>query len=125
MCVLEGPLDDETQEVSLEVDSTEDDLETARVTRAVDLFKEDTLEFSEYRNHNRMELTVKRGWDQYLSEAQEVQSPVPVITTAAAGVAVTVGPGHPVTAGFFRSKTCYINIRTCGSSGSDCASGLE
>jgi hypothetical protein len=73
------------------VDSTEDDLEAARVTRTVDLFKEDTLEFSEYRNYNRMELTVKRGWDQYLSEAQEVQSPVPVIATAATGVAVTVG----------------------------------
>jgi hypothetical protein len=43
------------------------------------------------RNYNRMELTVKRGWDQYLSEAQEVQSPVPVIATAATGVAVTVG----------------------------------
>ena len=63
MCVLEGPLDDETQEVSLEVDSTEDDLEAARVTRTVDLFKEDTLEFSEYRNYNRMELTVKSRED--------------------------------------------------------------
>ena len=73
-------------EVSLVVDSAEDDLEGARQARAAELRKEAPLEFSEYRSYNRMQLTTQRGWDQYLSQAPAAQSPVPVIGAAAAGV---------------------------------------
>ena len=42
-----GFSDDETEEVSLVVDSVEDDLEGARQARAAELRKEAPLEFSE------------------------------------------------------------------------------
>jgi hypothetical protein len=86
-----GFSDDETQEVSLEVDSMEDDLEGVRVVRAAEMWKESVLVFSEYRNYNRMQLTSERGWDQYLPEAPAVQSPVPVIAAAVVDVAVAEG----------------------------------
>ena len=65
-----GFSDDGTQEVSLEVDSTEDDLEGTRVVRVADLRMEGVLAFSEYRNYNRIHLTVERGWDQYLQKSR-------------------------------------------------------
>jgi hypothetical protein len=61
-----GFSDDETDEVSLEVHRTEEDLEGARVTCSSELHKEDTLSFSEYKNYNRIQFTTNNGWDQYL-----------------------------------------------------------
>ena len=56
-----GFSDDEAQEVSLVVDSVEDDLEGARQARADELRKEASLAFSEYRSYNRIQLTAQRG----------------------------------------------------------------
>ena len=64
-----GFSDDEAAEVSLVVDSAEDDLEGTRQARAAELIKEASLEFSEYRSYNRMQLTAQRGWDQYLPQS--------------------------------------------------------
>jgi hypothetical protein len=100
-----GFSDDESQEVSVEVDSAEHDLEAARVARASELRKEAALAFVEYRYYNRMQLTAERGWDQYLPEAPVAQSPVPVIAAAVAGVAVAAGQaGQPAAAGFFARR---------------------
>jgi hypothetical protein len=90
----------------LEVDSTEDDLEGARVTRAGALREETALAFSEYRNYNRIQVTTERGWDQYLPEAPSAQRPVPVIAEEAADVDVTTGQtGHPTVSGFFARRS--------------------
>ena len=100
-----GFSDDETEEVSLVVDSVEDDLEGARQARAAELRKEAPLAFSEYRTYNRIQLTAQRGWDQYLPQAPATQSPVPVVGVAAAGVAVGAGQGQqPAAAGFFAPR---------------------
>ena len=108
-----GFSDDETQEVSLEVDSTEDDLEGARVARAAELRMEAVLAFSEYRNYNRMQLTAERGWDQYLPEVPAAQSPVPVIASASAGVVVTAGQeGQPTSSGFFARRPPTVIVGT-------------
>ena len=88
---LYGFSDEEEEEVSLVVDSVEDDLEGARLARAAELRKEAPLVFSEYRNYNRIQLTAERGWDQYLPEAPADQSPVPVIGAAVADVPVVGG----------------------------------
>ena len=58
---LYGFSDEEEEEVSLVVDSAEDDLEGARLARAAELRKEAPLVFSEYRNYNRIQLTAERG----------------------------------------------------------------
>jgi chromosome condensin MukBEF ATPase and DNA-binding subunit MukB len=41
-------------------------LEADRWSCVVDLRKEVPEEFMEYRNYNRIDLTMKRGWDKYL-----------------------------------------------------------
>jgi hypothetical protein len=61
----------------------------------------------EYRNYNRMDLTTKRGWDQYLPKGPGAQCPDPVIPTV---VVVTLnltatGPGQPRVSGFFAPRT--------------------
>ena len=100
-----GFSDDEAEEVSLVVDSVEDDLEGARQARAAELRKEAPLAFSQYRTYNRIQLTAQRGWDQYLPQAPAAQSPVPVVVVAAAGVAVAAGQGQQsAAAGFFAPR---------------------
>ncbi len=100
-----GFSDDEAEEVSLVVDSVEDDLEGARQTRAAELRKEASLAISQYRTYNRIQFTAQRGWDQYLPQAPAAQSPVPVVAVAAAGVAVAAGQGQqPAAAGFFAPR---------------------
>jgi hypothetical protein len=93
-----GFSDDETEEVTSVVDSSEDDLEGERQTHAAELCKEAPLAFSEYRSYNRIQLTVQRGWDQYLPQAPEAQSPVPVVGVSATGVAVAAGQAQQPTA---------------------------
>ena len=97
------------------MDSAEDELEGARLVRDTDLRKEAPLAFSEYRNYNRIQLTVQRGWDQYLPEASAAQSSVPVIGAGVAGVAVTSGQEeHPAATGFFarRPATAATAVQT-------------
>ena len=67
------------------------------------------MAFMEYRNCSQMDLTTKRGWDQYLPKESETQSPVPVMTTTPAFVAVVLNvaagePGEPTVAGFFAPR---------------------
>ena len=67
---------------------------------------ETVVAFMEYRNYSRMDLTTKRGWDQYLPKAPESQSPAPVMTTSPALVAVVLNvdtgePGQTTVTGFF------------------------
>jgi hypothetical protein len=98
------------------VDSTEDDLEGARVTCTTALCKETTLVFSEYRNYDRIQLTTERGWDQYLPESPAAQRPVPVISGESSDVDVTAGQvGQATASSFFvrRSTTCSRCSRTC------------
>ena len=88
-----GFTDEETDELSLqemEQVSPEEDLEAAREARVVDLRNEAVVAFMEYRNYCRMDLTTKRGWDQYLPKAPEAQSPAPVMATAPALVAAVL-----------------------------------
>ncbi len=55
-----GCSDEETGGVSLEeeVERTEDDLEGARVARDAEMRKEAAVTFTEYRNYNRIQLTL-------------------------------------------------------------------
>jgi hypothetical protein len=100
-----GFSDDETEEVTLVVDSAEDDLEGARQARAAELRKEAPLVLSEYRSYNRIQITDQRGWDQYLSQAPAAQSPVPVVGVAATGVAVSAGQAQqPAATVFFAPR---------------------
>jgi hypothetical protein len=64
-----------------------------------------------------MDLTTKRGWDQYLPKAPGAQCPDPVIPTVPAVVAVTLnlasgGPGHPRVSGFFAPRTATVGPTT-------------
>ena len=64
----------------------------------------------QYRNFNSIDLTVHRGWDQYLSKAPVAQFPVAVMPTVPAVVAIvsTVAPGEPGqcrVAGFFAPRS--------------------
>ena len=110
-----GFSDDEAEEVSLVVDSVEDDLEGARQARVAELRKEAPLAFSEYRSYNRIQLTAQRGWDQYLPQAPAAQSPVPVVGVAAAGVAVAAGQAQqPAAAGFFAPRPAAAATASVG-----------
>ena len=103
----------ETTEVSLvqemEEVSPEEELEVDRQTLVLELRKEVPVVFMEYRNYNRIDLTMKRGWDQYLPKAPGAQCPDPVIVTAPAVVVVlnvvAGGSGQPRVAGFFSPRT--------------------
>jgi hypothetical protein len=64
----------------------------------------------EYRNYNRIDLTMKRGWDTYLPKASGTQCPDPVIVTTPPVVTVSLnvdagGSGQPRVAGFFAPRT--------------------
>ncbi len=96
-----GFSDDEAEEVTLVVDSAEDDLEGAWQARVAELRKEASLAFSEYRSYNRIQLTAQRGWDQYLPQAPAAQSPVPVVGVADTGVAVVAGQAQQPTSSVF------------------------
>ena len=92
-------------------------LEGARQARAAELRKEAPLAFSEYRTYNRIQLTVQRGWDQYLPQAPAAQSPVPVVAVAAAGVAVAAGQGQqPAAAGFFAPRAAAAGAAAAAAS---------
>ena len=68
--------------------SPEEELEVDRQTLVLELRKEVPVVFMEYRNYNRIDLTMKRGWDQYLPKAPGAQCPDPVITTTPTVVVV-------------------------------------
>jgi hypothetical protein len=89
--VIYGFSDDEVEEVSLQVDSVEEDLEEARVVRATELRKEAALSFSEYRNYSRIQVTDERGWDQYLPANPATEGPVIATPVPAGVVAVVAG----------------------------------
>ncbi len=104
--------DDETVEMSLE----EEDLQGTwtRVTLVTDLWKEVAVVFTEYRNYNRIQLTTKRVWDQYLQKTPGTQSPDPLPSTeppptptaAPTVVAVATGqPGLPVVSVVFAPRS--------------------
>jgi hypothetical protein len=72
-----GFSEEEAAEVSFEeeVERGEEDLEGDRVVCDVDLRKETIRSFTQYRNYNRMELTTKSGWDQYLPKDRTTSGP--------------------------------------------------
>jgi hypothetical protein len=91
--------DDEVEEVDCPVDSVEDILEEVRVVRAAELRKEAEVAFSEYRSYCRIQLTVQRGWDQYLPEkAAASRGVMATPPPPPAAVAVTAGAAVPVVA---------------------------
>ena len=68
--------------------------------------KQAALAFSEYRQYSRIQLTVNRGWDQYLPKAPEAQSVAPVIATVSAPVGVDAGqPEQSPVASFFVARS--------------------
>ena len=102
---MTGFTDEETAEVSLV-----QEMEEVREACVLELKKAAPVAFMEYRNYNRIDLTTKRGWDQYLPKAPGAQCPDPMIVTAPAVVAVVLnvaagGPGQPRVAGFFAPRT--------------------
>jgi hypothetical protein len=98
--------DDEGQVSMEEVERVEKDLEGARVARGAELRKETVVVFTEYRNYNRMEFYVKRGWAQYLPEPETGRFPDPVVGREPGAVTVSAGQASvPTTTVFFTPRS--------------------